>query len=1013
MAARLGGLGAVAFVSLAILLDTPARALFTNGGFESTFAGWTKTTSKHGTLPGPCNGPFSAVPPTPGGVDRTVIVSASPPETGVDPNLGAGATLKFPKFGLNSARVNGENAVGLTLNLNSIGQQSTITALDIDPVDSLVHIRFVYAPVIVDPGHPPCDQPFFRIRLTEVLSGTLLYEKFVFANEPGVPWKWIPAAGGDVGYTDWTVVDVPAPSLAIGSIVELDVSAGDCAGGGPHWAYVYVDGFGAQLPGLSVVKTASEEWVEAGANLTYTFTYRNDGTEPVANVIVNETIPDCATWVSQSAPSTGGTCGYAAGVVTCNLGTLAPGAYGTFTVTVTASTDTSACFAIHNGNYTIEGTGVNPTLGPAVITPILGACVTPPVTMAAWWPFDEPTGNTANETIADHDGTHQGTLPIARLSGHVGQSLDLDGAGQFVLVPHPSDGALDFGPETGSDSLDFSIDAWIRPDPDSGYRAILWKGIKHGFGFGLRDDRLSLLMRSSGGAREAVSGSIPSLTDGQWHLVAVTVDRDGGTGGGGLVRFYVDGTLAHTESLSPLAGNLTNTMPAGIGFAYMEGGGFVEFNSQSFDGGIDELEVFQYVLDPTSVLGIWLADADGKCQRWCAVPRTRGLCASDTSATVPLEIHNPSPVGQTYSITAVGLQVGFQLGSQTSTVLGPSSVSLPPETVNPASIKTVSLTLQRPSGLTAQGERAAYRVTISAPDGDRQCVGFLVDERDDCFVPVDNSHGRVSVGVPIRKPVVVYNTSGSPKSYDLTWSVEDSTGASDMSVVSLGSNPPGTRLTRNVTVPAGSTLVDEITITPLVHDGTRTFDVILSADLDGDGEPEPVASTGLRTKPPRPELMPGRVLTIAPGKLAFVARAPSGRTFELAGAGDDPRTEGGTLEIVDTGGTGSTIYALPASGWTGLGRPAGAKGYRYKGTGTPSDPCRTVLVKNKVVKAVCKGLGVSVAAPFTGEAGIVLSLGSDTKRYCTTYGGTTVRNDTSGLKRKEAPARDRCAAPNP
>jgi hypothetical protein len=46
---------------------------------------------------------------------------------------------------------------------------------------------------------------------------------------------------------------------------------------------------------------------------------------------------------------------------------------------------------------------------------------------------------------------------------------------------------------------------------------------------------------------------------------------------------------------------------------------------------------------------------------------------------------------------------------------------------------------------------------------------------------------------------------------------------------------------------------------------------------------------------------------------------------------------------------------LPSGQWTGLGNPAGSKGYKYKGAGAGADPCKTVLIKEKVIKATCKG----------------------------------------------------------
>jgi hypothetical protein len=158
------------------------------------------------------------------------------------------------------------------------------------------------------------------------------------------------------------------------------------------------------------------------------------------------------------------------------------------------------------------------------------------------------------------------------------------------------------------------------------------------------------------------------------------------------------------------------------------------------------------------------------------------------------------------------------------------------------------------------------------------------------------------------------------------------------------------------------------------------------------------------------ELMPGRIVLIKNGTLAkFVAKAAV--TFDLPDANNAPTAEGASLSIFDTGGSSGDTYALPSAGWKGLGNPPGSKGYKYKGAGTVGDPCRVVLVKAKVVKAVCKGGGVQMATPFTGDVGIVLAVGTDTKNYCALFGGTQVKNDATQVKKKNAPPPGACPSP--
>ena len=86
---------------------------------------------------------------------------------------------------------------------------------------------------------------------------------------------------------------------------------------------------------LSITKTDSVDPVVAGTNLTYTVSYMNNGPSDADNgrhhgYVASRTPPTFL--------NTGG-CSHAAGVVTCNIGTVLDGAGGSFMITV-------ACFTI-------------------------------------------------------------------------------------------------------------------------------------------------------------------------------------------------------------------------------------------------------------------------------------------------------------------------------------------------------------------------------------------------------------------------------------------------------------------------------------------------------------------------------------------------------------------------------------------------------------------------------------------------------------------------------------------
>jgi hypothetical protein len=160
------------------------------------------------------------------------------------------------------------------------------------------------------------------------------------------------------------------------------------------------------------------------------------------------------------------------------------------------------------------------------------------------------------------------------------------------------------------------------------------------------------------------------------------------------------------------------------------------------------------------------------------------------------------------------------------------------------------------------------------------------------------------------------------------------------------------------------------------------------------------------------ELVPGRMTFVKDTAVfRFAARPPRGTFLDLPDPANDPVVEGAELRVVDTGGAaGAATFALPATGWQrlpgNLARPL--KGYRYKGAGSPTDPCRVVVVKERVVRAACRGPGVTLSPPFSGEVAIALTVGTDSKRYCASFGGITTKNTETVTRRRLAPAPEAC-----
>jgi hypothetical protein len=158
------------------------------------------------------------------------------------------------------------------------------------------------------------------------------------------------------------------------------------------------------------------------------------------------------------------------------------------------------------------------------------------------------------------------------------------------------------------------------------------------------------------------------------------------------------------------------------------------------------------------------------------------------------------------------------------------------------------------------------------------------------------------------------------------------------------------------------------------------------------------------------QTMRGGVALIKTGKLLRVVASPVAGNLAMTSAGD-PTVAGATLRVWDSkGAAGSDSYELPADGWRRMPKNPNKplKGYRYAGAGDESSPCTAVVVKDDVVKATCRGRGVTLAPPFAGSVKVSLTVGEDDRTFCCSFGGTEVKNDTRILKRKVAEAPAQC-----
>ena len=477
-------------------------------------------------------------------------------------------------------------------------------------------------------------------------------------------------------------------------------------------------------------------------------------------------------------------------------------------------------------------------------------CTDPPAGMVGWWSGE---GTAEDLSVHENHGVLAGGAGYG--PGKVGDALTFAASDDLVYVADHA--SLNFGPavEGQPGSGDFSIDAWVKSccAADVAYivQKIAYAGVRETSATGyvfwlLNNDTLVLEFFDGSGDAFALSDAGLAFSDGQWHHVAVTVDRDHPEG----TRFYFDGQEIGRADPTPAGGDLTTGALLVIGAAE---------KGQPPVEQLDEVEIFHRALSEPEISAIYLADAAGKCKEpRCSVPGVVGFCQDDSSVEVTLKICNDSSVDNFYSFAFHGLQgQGGQTG-QGCNVHGPISFSPEEGTgwVNAGECETVTVTIDRPEGLTEAGTTACYLVTVenlmtgtcATCSGKVKAVGL-------CFRPADPG-GWDLIGLPWggcgKVRFVVENLDDPLGVLDYELAAVPADGDPFDAVLSLNGQAPGAFTAGSVSVPMGSSKTISVALKYTQEQSFGFHEVILFSDVDGNGIIEPVASVPLRSILPPP-----------------------------------------------------------------------------------------------------------------------------------------------------------------
>jgi len=203
------------------------------------------------------------------------------------------------------------------------------------------------------------------------------------------------------------------------------------------------------------------------------------------------------------------------------------------------------------------------------------------------WTFDD--------TLDDSAGTVHGTFSDgipAYVAGKFGNAIALDGYNDHVVLG--SSGDLNFGAST-----DFSVALWIKTSGWNDDASIIsnkdWNsGGNTGWVIaGQAGGGGSWQWNYSGatGGRVDYDPSGPLLSDGKWHHLCVTHDRDG------YARFYFDGVPQSQKDISSSTGTIDAGFPTVVGTDGAEGAQWPYW----FAGDVDDLRVYDKVLSQSEI----------------------------------------------------------------------------------------------------------------------------------------------------------------------------------------------------------------------------------------------------------------------------------------------------------------------------------------------------------------------------------------------------------------------------
>ncbi len=233
-------------------------------------------------------------------------------------------------------------------------------------------------------------------------------------------------------------------------------------------------------------------------------------------------------------------------------------------------------------------------------------CIQPPPGMTGWWPGD---GNT-NDIVGDRNALLRDNATTG--PGFVDGAFVLDGAGDFIEVPH--DSALNFG------SGDFTVDLWVNFNSLADEQILVEKYIET-FAPSTRTG-WSISKLSENIVRFFGGGFVPDVDFGVVPNTNIWIHYALRRQAGVFTAFVNGVAVASAANSGAGSGNVDSTSSLKFGHRGSPNNTPGSFDDRGFflNGHIDEVELFVgRALDNAEILAIFNAGRAGKCKAMTTV----------------------------------------------------------------------------------------------------------------------------------------------------------------------------------------------------------------------------------------------------------------------------------------------------------------------------------------------------------------------------------------------------------